>query len=113
MIRKIIAFGGYYDKFISSASEKVRKKIYYVLDMLSVQERISRKFVRYIRNGIYEIRIMHESNIYRLFFIFDEGNIIVLFNGFQKKTQETPETEIQRALKIKDEYYEYKQNHKC
>ena len=51
-----------------------------------------------------------KSNIYRLFFIFDEGNVIILFNGFQKKTQKTPESEIEKALKLKKEYYEQKQN---
>lgn len=46
-----------------------------------------------------------------MFFIFDEKNIVVLFNGFQKKTQKTPENEIKQALKIKEAYYEYKQSH--
>lgn len=46
--------------------------------------------------------------LYSLFFIFDEGKIVVLFNGFQKKTQKTPKKEIEKAMKIKAEYYEYK-----
>lgn len=45
------------------------------------------------------------SNIYGAFFIFDEGNIVMLFNGFQKKTQKTPESEIEKAVKLKNEYY--------
>lgn len=45
------------------------------------------------------------GNIYRVFFIFDNGNIVVLFNGFQKKSQKTPNSEINKALKIKAEYY--------
>lgn len=44
------------------------------------------------------------------FFIFDEGKIVVLFNGFQKKTQKTPNNEIEKALKIKEEYYGDKQS---
>ena len=48
---------------------------------------------------------------FRVFFIFDEGNIVVLFNGFQKKTQKMPQAEIEKALKIKEEYYEYKRKH--
>lgn len=47
----------------------------------------------------------YNSNIYRVFFIFDNGNIVVLFNGFQKKTQKTPKSEIDKAIKIKEEYY--------
>jgi len=45
------------------------------------------------------------SNIYRVFFIFDKDCIVVLFNGFQKKTQKTPKNEINKALKIKEIYY--------
>lgn len=59
-------------------------------------------------NGIYELRVEYNSNIYRVFFIFEEDYIVVLFNGFQKKGQKTPESEIAKALKIKEEYYEYK-----
>jgi phage-related protein len=55
---------------------------------------------------------MYDGNIYRLFFIFDEGKIVVLLNGFRKRTQKTPEKEIQKALSIKREYYEYKQSKK-
>ena len=43
--------------------------------------------------------------VYGAFFIFDEGNIVMLFNGFQKKTQKTPESEIEKAVKLKNEYY--------
>ena len=50
------------------------------------------------------------GNIYRVFFIFDEGNIVVLFNGFQKKTQKTPQGEIEKAIKIKEAYYADKQS---
>ena len=112
MIREIIAYGSYYDEFMASLSVDVKKKIHYALDILSSQNRISKKFVKHIRDGIYELRTEYEGNIYRNFFIFDEGRIVVLFNGFQKKTQETPESEIQKAIKIRTEYYEYKQNQK-
>jgi phage-related protein len=82
-----------------------RMKIHYILDLLATQERISKKFVKHIRDGIYELRSEYESNIYRIFFIFDEGKIVVLFNGFQKKTQKTPEREIKKAIQLKNEYY--------
>ncbi|MDR1981987.1 MAG: type II toxin-antitoxin system RelE/ParE family toxin [Tannerellaceae bacterium] len=105
MKREIIAFGHYYDDFMNSLSVKEKKKIHYILDLLQTEDRISTKFIKYIRDGIYEIRAMHSGNIYRIFFIFDEGKIIVLFNGFQKKTQEAPENEIEKAIRIKNEYY--------
>ena len=63
------------------------------------------KFIRFIRDGLYELRMEYNSNIYRIFFIFDDGQIVVLFNGFQKKTQKTPSNEIEKALKIKEAYY--------
>jgi putative addiction module killer protein len=105
MEREIIAYGDYYDDFMNTLSVEVRKKIHYILDLLSSQDRVSAKFVKYIRDGIYELRAMYDGNIYRIFFIFDDGKIVVLFNGFQKKTQETPENEIQKAIRIKKEYY--------
>ena len=67
--------------------------------------------IRKIRTyGIYELRTEYGGNIYRVFFIFDEGQIVVLFNGFQKKTQKTPPNEIEKAIKIKEEYYADKQS---
>ena len=86
-------------------TDGAQKKFDYSLAMLKIQERVSERFVKYIRDGIYEIRANHDGNIYRAFFIFDEGNIVMLFNGFQKKTQKTPESEIKKAIQIKNEYY--------
>ncbi len=60
-------------------------------------------------DGLYEIRVQSGSNIFRIFCFFDKNNLIVIENGFQKKTQKTPPNEIERALKIKKEYYEEKQ----
>lgn len=93
--------------YLISQKEEARK-IYYILDMLKVQERVSSKFVKYLREELYEIRAEYGGNIFRVFFIFDDGNIVILFNGFQKKTQKTPPSEIEKALKIKEEYYESK-----
>ncbi|MDD4189705.1 MAG: type II toxin-antitoxin system RelE/ParE family toxin [Mangrovibacterium sp.] len=107
--RKIIAYKNYYGDFMESLSAGVRKKMHYVLDLLASQDRISKKFVDHIRDGLYELRAEYEGNIYRIFFIFDGDKIVVLFNGFQKKTKKTPEKEIQKALRIKKEYYESKQ----
>lgn len=90
--------------------ERVQEKIHYGLLLLKTQDRLPRKFVKLIRNGLYELRTEYEGNIYRVFFIFDEGNIVVLFNGFQKKSQKTPPSEIDRAIRIKQAYYEDKQS---
>lgn len=69
------------------------------------------KFIKFIGNELYELRISYNGNIYRLFFIFDEGQVVILFNGFQKKTQKTPSSEIEKAQRLKEEYYEYKRQH--
>ena len=58
--------------------------------------------------GLYEIRIEESSNIYRIFCCMDEGNLVILFNAFQKKTQKTPKSEIEKAKRIMKEYYEQK-----
>ena len=78
--------------------------------LLKTQERLSKKFVKHIRDGIYELRTEYAGNIYRIFFIFDNGQIVVLFNGFQKKTQKMPANEIEKAIKIKEAYYADKQS---
>jgi len=110
MNRTIIAFGDYYKNFMASLSEKERLKMKYLLSLLETEDRMPVKFIKHISDGIYELRLSYSGNIYRLFFIFDEGNIVVLFNGFQKKTQKTPKTEIEKAKKIKEDYYEHKRN---
>ena len=69
---------------------------------------MSQNFVKHIRDGLFELRASHNGNIYRAFFIFDDGNIVMLFNGFQKKTQKTPPGEIERAKRIMNEYFAQK-----
>ena len=103
--RKVTAYKNFFLDFISTLDKGAKQKVFYSIDMLKTQERVSEKFVKYIRKGVYELRAEYESDIYRIFFCFDEGNIVILFNGFQKKTQKTPENEIRKAIKLKDEYY--------
>jgi len=103
--RRIITYGGYFERFMQELTQKEQQKIKYGLLLLKSQEKISARFVKYIRDGIYELRTLYNGNIFRVFFIFDDGNVVVLFNGFQKKTQKTPESEIELAVKIKVNYY--------
>ncbi len=108
--RQLIYFKDYYWDFFNTLKEKVKDKIDYVLFLVTVADQIPKKFFEKITGyeGIFAIRIEFESNIYRIFCCFDEGNLIVLFNGFQKKTQKTPKDEIEKAMKIKEEYFEFK-----
>ena len=110
MERKIRTYGGYFQAFIKTLDDKVLRKIDYILQLLKIRERLSTKFVKVIKDGLFELRIEYEGNIYRVFFIFDEGQVVVLFNGFQKKTQKTPKNEIDKALKIMEAYYADKQS---
>jgi len=110
MKRKIKTYGGYFEKFMETLTDKEQDKVQYALLLLKTQNRVSVKFIKHIEDGLYELRIEYNGNIYRVFFIFDDGNIVVLFNGFQKKTQQTPPDEIKKALKIKKEYYADKQS---
>ncbi len=84
----------------------IQKKIEWTLNLIRVSQHISEKFFKHVEGtkGLYEIRIEVGSNIYRVFSFFDKGNLVVLGNGFQKKTQKTPKQEIQKALKIMEEY---------
>jgi len=108
MKRIIITFGGYFEDFMGKLTNKEQQKVDYLLTLLRTQDRLPIKFIKLIRDGVYELRIEYNSTIYRIFFIFDEDKIVVLFNGFHKKTQKTPQNEITKAITIKEEYYEYK-----
>lgn len=110
MERKIVAYRTYYKDFFNTLDRGTQEKVLYGMLLLKTQERLPAKYVKAIRDGLYELRIEWQSNIYRIFFCFDEGRIVILFNGFQKKTQKTPEREINKALKLKAEYEEAKQN---
>ena len=59
-------------------------------------------------DGLWEIRVKGGNGIYRVFCFFDEENLILLLNGFQKKTQKTPLKEIKKAEILKKKYYENK-----
>ena len=110
-MRKIITYGGYFEAFMESLSEKEQRKVDYVVSLLATQNRLPTKFMKHIGNGLYELRVMWENNIYRVFFIFDEGNIVVLFSGFQKKTQKTPKRQLDKAEALMKSYYKQKNSH--
>ena len=105
MERKIVTHGGYFERFMQGLTQKEQQKVKYGLLLLKSQDKVSTRFVKYIRNGIYELRTLYNGNIFRVFFIFDDGNVVVLFNGFQKKTPKTPESEVELAIKIKESYH--------
>jgi phage-related protein len=108
-IREIIFYGDYFWDFYNMQSQKVRKKINWTIGLLKYLEIIPEKHFKHIEEtDLYEIRVSFGNNIFRIFCFFDKGRIIVVLNGFQKKTEKTPKTEIERALKLKRDYYENK-----
>lgn len=108
--RHLIFFKNYYWIFFDAQTEKTKDKIDYVLFLITVADVIPKKFFEQITgyNGLCAIRIEFESNIFRIFCCFDKGNIVVLFNGFQKKTQRIPGKEIEKAMQIMQEYFNTK-----
>lgn len=105
MHRKIIAYKDYFNAFFTALDNGTQDKVLYVLMLLRTQDRLPTKFIKAIRDGLFELRIEYRGNIYRIFFVFDGDKIVVLFNAFKKKTQKTPASEIKKALKLKEEYY--------
>lgn len=112
IIRNIKWYKNYFSDFYLSRSEKERMKIKYVLKVIETQRIIPIKFFKQIEgtDGLYEIRVEFESNILRIFCCNDNGALVVLFNGFQKKTQKTPPDEIRRAKKLMNDYFKDKEN---
>ena len=110
MTRQIIFHGDYFLDFYKELDGKVKTKIQYVLELIKQIERVPVKFLAPISGyeGLYEVRVEYQSNIYRIFCCFDEGKLVVLFNGFQKKTQKTPKDEIEKAMRLKAEYFKLK-----
>ena len=109
-IRHVVAFKDYFKDFKKTVPRKVIEKIYQVFIYIMTLEKIPSLYFKSIDGiqGLYEIRIEESSNIYRIFCCMDEGNLVILFNAFQKKTQKTPKSEIEKAKRIMKEYYEQK-----
>ena len=110
MGRKIVAYGGYYESFMKTLSSNERRKILKALLLFSEEEKIPYHYIKYIRDSIFEFRVSYENNEFRIFFIYDGNTIVVLLNCFKKKTQKTPQNEIEKAIRLKNEYYEWKED---
>ena len=110
MKRRITFYGDHFTEVYSKQSLKVQKKIEYVFNLVKQVERVPEKFFKHLTgtNGLYEIRVEYESNIFRIFCCLDEGKLVVLLNGFQKKSQQTPANELEKAKKLKEEYFKSK-----
>ena len=110
MNRKIIFHGEHFIEFYKSLDNNVKSKFQYVFELIKQVEMVPKKFLSPMTgyDGLFEIRVEYQSNIYRAFCCFDEGRLIIIFNGFQKKSQKTPKKEIEKAMKLKNEYFNLK-----
>src|SRR5699024_8411782 len=98
--------------FLRKQPKKVQDKIFKIIEAIETLERVPTNYLKHLvgTDGLYEARIRLGSNIWRVFCFFDSGKLVILLNGFQKKTQKTPKNEIKKALKLMAEYYEQKSN---
>ncbi len=107
-VRTIIYYKDYFSDFFVKQNNKVQEKIMWTFDLIEEFDRVPETYLKHIEgtDGLYEIRVQSGSDIFRIFCFFDDGKLVVIMNGFQKKTQKTPKKEITMALKIKKEYEE-------
>ena len=113
-IRNTYVYGNDFWNFYNFQKQDVQDKIDWVIDLVRRLKIVPEKFFKHLEgsNGLFELRVKIGNNIYRIFCCFDEGNLVILFNGFQKKTEKTPRQEIERAERLKKEYFEKKINRK-
>ena len=104
--RQVVAYKKYFLDFYENQTGVVQAKIEWTLNLIKVTPHVPKKYFDHMTGtkGLYEIRVEVGNNIFRIFSFFDKGNLVVLGNGFQKKTQKTPKQEIEKALKIMEEY---------
>jgi len=109
-VRQVIVYGEYYWAFYYKQTQKVRERINWTIGIIEDLDFIPEKYLKHLTGtDLYEIRVSSGNNIYRIFCFFDKGKLVVLLNGFTKKTQKTPANEIEKAVKLKKQYYEDKE----
>ncbi len=106
-IRQIIAYKNHFEDFLLALDIRTQNKIHKIISLLETMDRIPSNYIKLISGtkGLYEARVQLGSNIWRIFCFFDEGNLVILLNGFTKKTQKTPKVEIYKAKILMRTYY--------
>ena len=110
-IRNLKVYGDEFWVFYNKQSSKVQARILWTIRLIRDIQIVPQNYLKHMEgtDGLYEIRVSSGNNIFRIFCFFDDGKCIILLNGFQKKSQKTPKSEIERAEKLKLKYYEDKQ----
>jgi len=111
-VREVIAYENHFEDFLLEQSIKVQDKIFKIIEAIETLERVPTNYLKSIdgARGLYEARIQLGSNIWRVLCFFDNGKLVILLNGFQKKTQKTPKNEIEKALKLMAKYFSEKKS---
>lgn len=109
-VREVVEFENHFSEFLKKQPAKVQNKIFKIIEAIETIEKVPSNYLKMLvgTNGLYEARIQLGSNIWRVFCFFDNGKLVILLNGFTKKTQKTPKKEINKALQLMQKYYETK-----
>lgn len=109
--RKVTFYKEYFQDFFDKQTKQVKAKIIWTFDLIENLQRVPETYLKHLENkdGLYEIRVQSGSDIFRIFCFFDQGQVVVVTHGFQKKSQKTPQQEIEFALKLKASYETEKQ----
>ena len=108
--RELFFFKNYFKDFYDKQRPKVKKRIIWTLKVIEDVDRIPEIYFKHIEgsDGIYEIRVQSGNDIFRIFSFFDKNKLVIVGHEFQKKTQKTPQNQLNLAEKIRKEYYESK-----
>ncbi|MCF8374425.1 MAG: type II toxin-antitoxin system RelE/ParE family toxin [Bacteroidales bacterium] len=108
--RIIHVYENHFWDFYYAQTPKVQDRIDWVIGLVRSLIIVPKKYFDHLSgtDGLFEIRVQVGNNIFRVFCFFDEGNLVILLSGFQKKTQKTPRSEIKKATRLKQEYYDRK-----
>ena len=98
--RILFFYKHYFEDFYRDLTYKVQQKILWTFKIIEDLDRVPEIYLKHIESseGLYEIRIQVGSNIYRIFCFFDSNNLVIVGHGFQKKSQKTPNKELEKAI---------------
>jgi len=94
------------EEFLDSLTGKQAQKVFWVLQLVEELEIVPRQYFKKLidSEGIWEVRIQFGNDIFRLLGFFEDGSLLILTNGFTKKTQKTPPQEVALAVRRKEDY---------
>jgi phage-related protein len=106
-VREVIAYKNYFEDFLREQPKKVQDKIFKIIEAIEILERVPLNYLKHVEDtqGLYEVRIKLASDIWRVFCFFDKGKLVILLNGFAKKSQKTPKDELLKAIRLMNEYH--------